>query len=388
MNRKKRVLILNHNQEYFGTYWRCLNIGKALAKAGLSVTMICASGSRFDLLVRSREIAQGFRLITLPRVKYHRYFTGQLMRLLLTSVMMPFMRFDVCYAFTVAQPQIAIPAWIAKNVLGRRLIVDWDDLWGGGFAEAHGGIVQGVLSYCERKFVEYADRITYVSDKIGGIVASLKLGVPSDLIPNGADTERIPLVDKRRAREELGLDAGVSYIVSVGNTYTESLDILLESFIKVRSTIKDARLILVGENEIPDRAMHLFDQCRSSVILAGHQQFERIPLYLGAADCLALPMEMNPIEEARFPMRFGDYLCAGRPIVSNAVGEVRKYLEQYEAGLVSDPSDPAALAESISRTLADIPLSDRLSKSARALAEGPLNWGNIGERVASMVLDS
>src|SRR3989339_1848966 len=139
---RKHILIINHNQEWFGTYWRCKNIGSQLVRLGYDVSMICASGSTCDFKIRRKSVAKGFTIVTLPRFKYHKYFSGQILRLFLTAFIVLFGRFDVCYAFTVAQPQIGIPAWISKTLRRKPLIIDWDDMWGGGFADMHGSAVR------------------------------------------------------------------------------------------------------------------------------------------------------------------------------------------------------------------------------------------------------
>ena len=97
---------------------------------------------------------------------------------------------------------------------------------------------------------------------------------------------------------------------------------------------------------------------------------------MSAAEVLILPMEENDIEEARFPMRFADYLCANRPIVSNAVGEVKFYLEKYEAGLVSPPKSSELLATNIAACLDNPELSKYLSANAAILAKQDLSMKN------------
>jgi hypothetical protein len=139
----KRIVFLNHNQEQFGTYYRCFFLAKGLSEKGYKVTMLCASGKDFDLRVRKKRINDRFQIITLPRVKYHTFFTGQIeLRLPITLLYILFARYDMCHAFTVAQPQIGIPAWVAKKIRKKKLIVDWDDAWGDGFALHHPAMVR------------------------------------------------------------------------------------------------------------------------------------------------------------------------------------------------------------------------------------------------------
>lgn len=378
----KNILILNHNQEGFGTYWRCKNIGIQLARRGYDVSMICASGANCDFRIRRKPISERFTIFTLPRFKYHKYFSGQILRMFITAFIVLFARYDICYAFTVAQPQIGFPAWISKKLRRKPLIVDWDDLWGGGFADMHGSSIKSVLTFCESFFPKYADRITYVSELIGRRIDSIPgIVAPRTKIVNGASVEKIQVMTKRNARQFLGLVVERLYIVSVGNTYTESLGGMLKAFEIVRNTIDNVFLVMVGNCDFGRQYSPLLENIKESIILEGSQQFDRIPFYLAAADCLLLPMEDNPIEHARFPMRLGDYLCAQRPIVSNAVGEVKHYLEKYNAGLTSSPGDYNELAMNIIKVLNNENISGEIALNARKLAENDLNWSKIGEKI-------
>ena len=382
----KKILFLNHNQENFGTYYRCLFLAKGLSENGYKIKMLCASGKNFDLFIRKKKINENFTIITLPRIKYHQYFTGQIgLRLPLTILYVLFDNYDICHAFTVAQPQIGIPAWMAKVIKRKKLIVDWDDLWGKGFAEEHSSFISKVLSWSERYFIKFADRITYVSEFIGEQIDKLNLGIKKIKIPNGANTKQIKVLDKIESRKKLNLDIDKKYLISVANTYTDSLGIMLNAFRKVIEVNNSVLLIMVGEAEITGKFKKLFNKLKHRIIITGKKPFSEIPLYLASADCLILPMDDNNIERARFPMRFGDYLCAGRPIISNAVGEVKYYLEKFKAGLISEPLDYNKMSENILKVLKDQKPADKISFNSRKLAEEVFSWDKIIKKLISKI---
>jgi glycosyltransferase involved in cell wall biosynthesis len=377
-----KILILNHNNENYGTYYRCFFLGKNLARKGNDVTMICASGKNFDLSIRKKRIGDNFKIITLPRIKYHKYFTGQLeLRLPLLILFALFYPYDVLHAFTVAQPQIGIPAWIAKKIRRKKVIVDWDDLWGGGFGEEHPFPIKQVLHFFETKIPFVADRVTVSSEYL--LNRAKEIGLNPGIIhkiPNGTNVNKINPLDKDESRERLKFQKDTNLIVSVGRTYTESLNLLFATFVLVAEKILNTRLVMVGVEDLPEslkkRYRHIMDQ----VSLTGPRPYEEVPLYMAAADVLVLPMADNNIEKARFPMRFGDYLCSGRPIVSNAVGEVKFYLENYRCGITSDPSDPQELAENILRVLGgNEEIGDEIGRNSRYVAREILNWEKVTE---------
>lgn len=387
-NQQLKILIFNHNQERFGTYFRCYSIADGLSQIGYKVTMICASGRDFDFRVRKQQINPNFLLITLPRVKYHTYHTGQItLRLPLYLYFALTGSYDLFYAFTVAQPQIAIPAVIGKFLKRKKLIIDWDDLWGGGFASLHVKPVEWVLTWSERFFLRFADVVTCASQKL--YQNSLRLGiVPQKLfiVPNGCNSSEDRRVDQLLAKKKLKLPVEEKVVLSMGNTYNSiTLNLLFEAYESLRKKFSKVKLIFLSSLVLSDVIKERYKKIMENITLTGFVSEGEKYLYLSAADVLALPMEDNPVEEARFPIRFGDYLCAGRPIVSNAVGEVKYYLEKYNAGLTSPPASPKEFGDNILRVLKDKKLAGSLSKNARKLAEEDLSRESVIKKIDALI---
>lgn len=377
----KKVLFLNHNQENFGTYYRCLFLAKGLSQKGYRVKMLCASGKNLDLLVRRKKINDNFTIITLPRVKYHEYFTGQIIfRLPLAIFYVLFSKYDICHAFTVAQPQIGIPAWVAKKIRRKKLIVDWDDAWEDGFAEYHPKFVRNILVFFEQKTPKIADYVTYVSEYIGNKLE--KIGISKKMkIVNGCNIDGIKSLNKSNCREKLRISQEKKIIVAMGNTYMNCLEVFFKALGIVFEREEDAFLYILSDFKVPKKFKKLFTKIKGNILLTGRVSFSDLIYYLSSADVLALPMENDAIEKARFPMRFGDYLCAGRPIVSNAVGEVKYYLEKYEAGITSPPGDYELMASNFLKVMDNPVLSEKMGKNARNLAETDLNWDLITDNL-------
>lgn len=371
-----KVLMLNHNHVGYGTYWRVFFLGKYLSVLGCKVTMVCASGENFDLKIRKKRISENFTMITLPRVKYSRYFTGQTFRLLLSTLQVLVYKYDIVHCFTVAQPQIGLPAVLAKKI-GKKLIVDWDDLWGGGFANYHFLPVRYVLEKCETSIPKFADRVTVVSEYLRE--KSISFGTPADLvikIPNGCNVDHFKLLSKAESRAALGL-VQEPLVVSMGHTYMESFNFLLDAFERVIKEIPEAKFMIIGRVEF-EKALR--NKLAESIIMAGEQPYDKIPAFLSVADVLVLPMEDSAIERARFPIRLGDYLASGRPVVSNAVGEVKSMLENNKCGLTSPPNDAEAFAENIVKVINDKELQETLGKRARKAAEEN-SWAKVAEKL-------
>jgi len=75
----------------------------------------------------------------------------------------------------------------------------------------------------------------------------------------------------------------------------------------------------------------------------------------------------------RFPLKFHDYLAAGKPIVSTNVGDLEKFFEGRSFGRIVNP-DPRAFAEATNNLLDSPNLLSSMSDEARLLAETEYNW--------------
>ena len=354
-----------------------------MAELGHEVVMVCASGKDFDLLVRKQKYTENFSIYTLPRIKYHRYYTGQLLlRFWWYVIFVLFKDYDLLYAFTVAQPQISIPAFLGKFLRRKKLIVDWDDLWGGGFSLMHIRPVGFVLEKSESLFPRFADLLTCASNPL--IKRALEIGINKEKIfylPNGCNYKEIKPISRKLSRNKLKISPGKKIILSMGNTYTGSLDLLLAAFEQLIKKSPDCQLMFLSSLLIPDDRKEKFKSIIDRIKMTGWCSKQLLPYYLSSADILALPMDNNKIEEARFPIRLGDYLSAGKPIVSNALGEVKYYIEKYNTGLTSRPEDYKGMAKNFLLLLKDKKLSNKLGKNGRNLAIGELSWYNVIKKI-------
>jgi len=375
----RRILFLNHNYENYGTYFRCYYLGKYLSILGHNITLVCASKSNFDLRIRTKAINNNFRIITLPRLKIHEYHTGHILRMLINSEIVILKDFDILHSFAVAQPSTGIPTVLCRLLKGKPVVVDWDDDWSDGLGRYHPYPIWRAVSYLEKYIPKMADKITVASEFLKN--KSLQYGYESKKIfklPNGSNIDFIKPIDMSKARQYLGLKQEEPIILAMGHTYMESMDILLKTYSKIAEINPRIKLYIIGRigltiNKIKEKYPALV----GLVNFFGEQTYERIPYFLSCANVLVLPMEDSPMESSRFPIRLGDYLASGRPIVSNAVGEVKYVIESEGCGLTCKPSDIDNFAKNILALLENVAMQSKLGIRARIAAEQRFSWQKI-----------
>jgi len=73
--------------------------------------------------------------------------------------------------------------------------------------------------------------------------------------------------------------------------------------------------------------------------------FSEVPLYLAAADVVAIPQRLGPDTLGQVPAKLFDAMALGRPIVSTRVSMIPEILEG--CGVLVEPGDPAGLAKGL-----------------------------------------
>ncbi len=109
-----------------------------------------------------------------------------------------------------------------------------------------------------------------------------------------------------------------------------------------------------------------------------------LPPYLQAADVGLLPFADKPLNWARFPIKLGDYLAAGLPVLTNAVGEMGRIVRDEDAGEVTG-SDPRAYAAGMARMLDDQVRLEGCRRKARAAAE-KMSWSAVSGELEDFYL--
>jgi glycosyltransferase involved in cell wall biosynthesis len=126
---------------------------------------------------------------------------------------------------------------------------------------------------------------------------------------------------------------------------------------------------MVGNRIVPRSLEPSYERIRNSLIQVGSVPFSAITSYLRSADVLYFPMDPTVVNDYyRWPIRFCDYLASGRPIVSNAIGAVRRVMTEEDCAIVTK-SNPKEIAKGILRVLQNKSLADKIGARAKETAE-------------------
>jgi len=84
-----------------------------------------------------------------------------------------------------------------------------------------------------------------------------------------------------------------------------------------------------------------------NIHMLGEIPYKQLPEYLHCFDICMIPFELNPLTEATNPVKFYEYLSAGKPVVSVPLPELMSFPEY----LVHIAGDPQGFLEAIKRAL-------------------------------------
>jgi glycosyltransferase involved in cell wall biosynthesis len=367
-----------------GTYFRFHNLAIGLTKLGHKVTVfgVDTGISTFSAPERE-EVRDGILYHIIPSYKGMSLFGG--FSHPLTALRRCFIDYPPCDIAHLFQPFLsaALP-W--KYVLDRKaqaLFYDWDDLWINGVAEGKPNSFRDYwfkknLAFLESNLPAQATHVTTCSQFLSDL-ATQRQATYSSIIHNGYWPFEIS--DKRVAREKLNLQQNCSYVGFMGRT-THELSWCFEALEKNLSQYENLRFALCGPPEsILD---NISPQLRQRIDYLGNLSPLQTRDFATALDLGLLPLENNPFNQSRFPIKFAEYMAAGTPILSSEVGEC-SYLSTQLPWVIKAGKTKDQWFKSFDSALKLMNQGQLLAVNQNIL-EDVLSWSHISQKLANKYL--
>ena len=373
-----RLLFLNHNYRYSGTYYRAMPMAEQLAGRGHEVTLLTVSAEHLWRTARY-EVA-GVRVIETPGWGQNNSGQGY------GPVDNGFRcwhalshRYDIIHQFD--HKPSATFAGFTGRLRGARLIADWADWWGG-----PGGIndvprripaVGQFEVWWEEKSKLWADGVATISTVLRQ--RAIDIGCPPDRVlylPTGAAIERIQRIPLPEARAKLGIPLARRMIGAVGGLKQEEF----QTVMTVLQKVPDLWFMAIGEEKPEVHRLAHSVGVADRLWQTGFVPDDAIGLYLACADIFVLPLIDCAANRGRLPNKILDYMAAGRPIVASPVGDVGTILEQGGVGL---PAGDEGFVQAVEQLLGNEPLREEMGRRAREMAETRFAWPSLIDRLES-----
>lgn len=379
-----RILMLHHHRRHKAQF-RAGPFARELAARGHEVTLACtADHARWKV---HASVEAGVQWVEFPdllvgqaRSGWDPWTTWRRLRYFRGS------RFELIHAFET-RPATIYPLMSLLRRHPVPLVIDWVDWWG------HGGLIRehrprwyqflfgGIETWYEENFRTRADSTTVIAD--GLAKRAVGLGVDPDSvfrIWNGAPVDSMPCVSPREHRERFGIPADAFVIGDSGKDVLIGVDQVMEAIAIAAKRIPQILLMMTGENQ--ERLIRQADRLgiANAFRHLGFLPYKDLPAALSCSDVFVVPFPDRPANRGRWPGKIGKYLAAGRPVVTNPVGEMKYLIESHGVGLLADES-PEGLAEALVALHADPERRRVLGEKARLFAENHLRWSLLTDKI-------
>lgn len=152
----------------------------------------------------------------------------------------------------------------------------------------------------------------------------------------------------------------------------DGVESLIHAFKKVSVAYPDIRLKIAGGNKGEQKKLASIVaalKLEEKVDFLGFVDREDIPGYLCSAKIVLLPRPDSLQARGGFPTKLGEYLAAGRPVISTRVGEIPRYLSEKDIFFISPDNIEEDLMEKINDVLSDYSRACIVAERGKSVAK-------------------
>jgi len=156
-----------------------------------------------------------------------------------------------------------------------------------------------------------------------------------------------PLPREEALARELGLAGRFNVIYAGNHGAFQGLDTLIAAVNELRD-IPEIQIVLIGEGQEKESLMRLArDTNASNVRFLTSRPYDLMPQINALADALVIHLRDFPFFASTIPSKTQVAMASGRPVLMAVRGEAADVIRTSGAGLVTEPENPAALADAI-----------------------------------------
>jgi glycosyltransferase involved in cell wall biosynthesis len=372
-----KVLILHQhfNTPEKGGAIRSYYLAKALVDAGAETIVITAHNEK----IYKTESVEGIEVHYLP-IAYDNRFgfsarSSSFMKYVWSAMKLAAKFEGVDYSYAISAPlTVGLAAMWIKKREGIPYIFEVGDLWPDapiqmGFVKNF--IFQQALYRLEKSIYQSAESIVALSPAIKSAIERKVPGKTIYLVPNMADTDFYkPELKQPELEEKYGVKNKfvVSYIGAVG--VANGLDYFIECANTSRKAELPIQFLVCGDGALLERlkgnANHLGLHNLSFLDFTNRKGVKEI---MNVTDATFVCYKNVPILETGSPNKYFDGLAAGKLIIINFGGWIKKEIEETQCGIYVDPLQPTDFLKKIRPFVSDQKLLLQFQESARGLAE-------------------
>ncbi len=170
----------------------------------------------------------------------------------------------------------------------------------------------------------------------------------------------------------------------------DGIQILIQAFSKLAANYPDHKLVLVGNNSKDKIAdiLGLIEKLnmQEQIVFAGFVDRQKMPQLLGNARLLVLSKPDNEQNSGNFPIKIGEYLSTGVPVVVTQVGEISHFIKDGESGFLAVPNSVDSFYLKMKEALSDYPRAKKIGFAGREIAKQAFDYRKQANEMSNFIL--
>lgn len=211
---------------------------------------------------------------------------------------------------------------------------------------------------------------------------------------NKAVKKLVTLVDLVFFRSEKASPYPFPYIGYCGTISgnKDGVPILIEAFASITARFPELKLVLVGNNSNKagiKETMDAIDKCKvaDKVIFTGLIERDMMPVILCNAEILVVSKPDNEQNSGNFPIKIGEYLATGVPVVVTSVGEIPLFIKDGESGYLAIPGSADSFAKKMEEALDNKDKAKQAGLNGRKIAEENFDYKKVSKIMADYIAE-
>lgn len=159
----------------------------------------------------------------------------------------------------------------------------------------------------------------------------------------------------------------------------DGVPILVEAFSMLSKKFPSHKLLLIGNNTDKTAIKETIDtisklNIQEKVVFTGLVDRNEMPNLLCHADLLVVSKPDNEQNSGNFPIKIGEYLSTGVPIVVTSVGEIPKFITDRKTGFLAIPNSSKSFFRKMEEALTDYENAKKVGLKGKEIAENVFNY--------------
>jgi len=333
LGNKKLNILFSHYGIKNGDGWgRSFFLARELAGLGHKVTFLTSQFNEFVFPYR-KEIIDNVEVISFPDIVPFAFRKGGIgvLNILLKSLYVLFQNYEIVHSDSGHRPSSGIPCVVHRFLHKSKYVSEWWDYFG------KGGIYDEMPWWYKLTLGNY-DTWAEVHNKLkaDGVIAlsiytkkrALNLGIKEnkvEIIQGGADVKSIKYFPNTNMKEKFGIDPKSITFGFIGMN-EEELNDLIPFISAINNLKKIINITWFTTGRILSKEVKQKFGIGEELIEFGWMEYAVYSNVLSCADAFLLLLKDNLVNKARWPNKLGDYLAAGRPIVTTEVGDMKLFV--------------------------------------------------------------